>query len=142
MTEFSMNTKKFIYVSAAFMPVNRKLMVVRRPEGKKNPLKWELPGGKVHENESFENSLIREIKEELDLTINVIKEIGSAEIELENEILIFEFILVSGEIKDIILNEHVEMKLVTLEELEKLDLSDADINFISNYKKEIKEYID
>ena len=137
-----MNSKNIIYVSAAFFPVNRKLLVVQRPENKKDPLKWEMPGGKVKENESFENSIIREIKEELDIDIEIASEIGSAEVQLADDILIFEFIRINGKSEDIKLKEHKDIKYVTLEELENLDLCEADRSFIKNYKEEIKKFID
>lgn len=35
-----------------------------------NPLQWEFPGGKIQEGESEEACLIREIKEELDITVH------------------------------------------------------------------------
>ena len=40
---------------------------------------WEFPGGKIEPNESPENAIVREIKEELDTEIIVEKEIGRIE---------------------------------------------------------------
>lgn len=40
---------------------------------------WEFPGGKVEENETFEQAIIRELKEELEIDVEVIKHICSVD---------------------------------------------------------------
>ncbi|MEC8199972.1 MAG: (deoxy)nucleoside triphosphate pyrophosphohydrolase, partial [Pseudomonadota bacterium] len=44
-----------------------RVLMAKRPEGKKMAGLWEFPGGKVDEGESLEAALIRELKEELDV---------------------------------------------------------------------------
>ena len=44
-----------------------------KPESPAAHLKWELPGGKVEVGETPQRALIREIKEELNTTINIIR---------------------------------------------------------------------
>ncbi len=50
---------------------NEILIVKRHPKSKTDPEMWELPGGKVEEGEFFTDALVREIKEETNLNVNV-----------------------------------------------------------------------
>ena len=43
------------------------VLVVQRGENSLHPLKWEFPGGKIDAGETEEESVIREIKEELSI---------------------------------------------------------------------------
>jgi 8-oxo-dGTP diphosphatase len=137
-----MNFENYSNVAAAFFPVNRKLLVMQRSQTGKEPLKWELPGGKLHDGEEFDTALIREIKEELDITIEVIQEVGSVEIITEDHILMIIFILIKGDSTKIKLKIHENIKFVSFDELKKLDLCEADKKFVADYENEIKKYID
>jgi 8-oxo-dGTP diphosphatase len=53
------------------------IFIGRRKEGKSMAGKWEFPGGKVEEIESEQNALIRELKEELGMTVRVHEKLGS-----------------------------------------------------------------
>lgn len=47
------------------------LIIKRSTDSKTNPGKWELPGGKVDQGESFDHALIREVYEETNLNISL-----------------------------------------------------------------------
>lgn len=66
---------KVITSSKAILQHNGKFLIVKEdlPSGSV----WDIPGGKMNYGESPEETLIREIKEELDLNINIIKPVGS-----------------------------------------------------------------
>ena len=63
---------KIIEVCAAIIINNNKILLTQRGYGEYKD-KWEFPGGKIEENETKEETIIREIKEELDATIKVEK---------------------------------------------------------------------
>ena len=47
------------------------LIVKRHPKSRTDPEMWELPGGKVEQGEHFADALVREVKEETDLDVEV-----------------------------------------------------------------------
>lgn len=56
-------------VAAALFRHEGKLFLCQRPEGKARALQWELPGGKVEPGESLQQTLERECREELGISI-------------------------------------------------------------------------
>ena len=48
---------------------NEILIVKRHPKSRTDPEMWELPGGKVEKGEFFADALVREIKEEMGITL-------------------------------------------------------------------------
>ena len=59
-----------IKVTCGIIKYYDKYLITQRSKNKKEyPLYWELPGGKCETNESIENCLIREIKEELNINV-------------------------------------------------------------------------
>ena len=58
-----------LVAAAALVDVDGRVLVQQRPEGKAMAGLWEFPGGKVEEGESLEQSLIRELREELDIDV-------------------------------------------------------------------------
>lgn len=42
---------------------------------------WELPGGKVEHNEEIEQAAVREIREELGVTVNLVRKLGDTHFE-------------------------------------------------------------
>ena len=58
-----------LVAAAALVDVDGRVLVQQRPEGKAMAGLWEFPGGKVEEGESLEQTLIRELREELDIDV-------------------------------------------------------------------------
>lgn len=59
------NPDKPLRVTAALIPSEGRIFIAQRPSHKKFGLLWEFPGGKVEVGETLEESLEREIREEL-----------------------------------------------------------------------------
>jgi 8-oxo-dGTP diphosphatase len=58
-----------LVAAAALVDVDNRVLLARRPPGKPMAGLWEFPGGKVHEGETPEAALIRELREELAIDI-------------------------------------------------------------------------
>ena len=56
-----------LVVAAALVDVDGRVLLCKRPEGKPMAGLWEFPGGKLHDGETPEQALVRELKEELDI---------------------------------------------------------------------------
>jgi 8-oxo-dGTP diphosphatase len=65
--------EKAIQVACGIVLHKSKVLCAQRGLHQSMALLWEFPGGKIEPGESAEACLIREIKEELNLTINIIR---------------------------------------------------------------------
>ena len=54
-----------LVAAVALVDADGRVLLAQRPEGKSMAGLWEFPGGKVHEGETPEAALIRELREEL-----------------------------------------------------------------------------
>ena len=62
---------KFNFVSVlALVNEDDEVLIGKRPTSKIFPGYWEFPGGKIQENETPEQAIIREIEEEIGIDIN------------------------------------------------------------------------
>ncbi|MDT2020972.1 (deoxy)nucleoside triphosphate pyrophosphohydrolase [Methylocella sp. CPCC 101449] len=58
-----------LVVAVALIDADDRILIAQRPEGKKLAGLWEFPGGKIDPGERPEAALIRELREELDITV-------------------------------------------------------------------------
>lgn len=61
--------KLLLVVAAALIDADNRVLIAQRPEGKSLAGLWEFPGGKVEPGERPEETLIRELREELGITV-------------------------------------------------------------------------
>ena len=60
---------RLLVVAAALVDADGRVLLQQRPEGKSMAGLWEFPGGKIEPGETPEATLIRELHEELGITI-------------------------------------------------------------------------
>ncbi len=102
------------------------VLLAQRKADRTNPLKWEFPGGKLKIGESPENSLTREIEEELGIKISVRQLFSAVNYSYphENILLLAYFAeLLTGGFH---LTDHKEVRWVTINKLLTYELSPAD----------------
>ncbi len=58
-----------LVVAAALIDADNRVLLAQRPEGKLLEGLWEFPGGKIDADERPEDALIRELREELGITV-------------------------------------------------------------------------
>ena len=126
---------KMIDVTCAIILINSKVLITQRSEKMHLPLKWEFPGGKLEINESETDCIIREIKEELNIEIEVLKKLSNSIFDygiFKINLIPFIASYVSGEI---LLLEHKDYKLVDRTELLNIDWAEADLPIVEEFLK-------
>ena len=134
--------KDFIGVGVGAFILNDKnevLMLLRSEECKNESGKWMIPGGGVDFNEKLEDCIIREVKEEVGIDIEVVGLIAAINHILpdENQHWVaptFKCIIKSGEPKIMEPHKHVELKWFSLNEMPS-NLSIATILVMESYLK-------
>jgi 8-oxo-dGTP diphosphatase len=58
-----------LVVACALVDADRRVLIAQRPEGKTLAGLWEFPGGKVEPGERPEATLIRELQEDIGITV-------------------------------------------------------------------------
>jgi len=62
--------KLVLVVAAALVDADGRILLQQRPQGKSLAGLWEFPGGKIETGETPEDALIRELKEELGISVS------------------------------------------------------------------------
>ena len=123
---------KRIEVVAGVIYFQNQILCVQRPKNKLHYIseKFEFPGGKLEEGETKEAALRRELLEELDIKIDI-KSLFLTVVHCypDFELTMHSFIC-EVETKELTLNEHIDQKWLTLNELKKLDCAAADIPIV------------
>jgi len=114
---------------------DEEILVVQRGEKTDHPFKWEFPGGKLHDGESEEECIIREIREELNMNMVICSRLPAVEHDYgHKQIRLIPF--VCDTLDDIpFLTEHNAFKWLAPGELRSVGFSEADIPVAEEYLK-------
>ena len=115
-----------IEVVAAVIYKNNKFLIAKRNSKKSQGGLWEFPGGKVECNETYEQALVREIKEEFDVEIKVDDYIGENIHKYSDKtikLIFYKATLLNDNIK---LLEHEDYKWITKKDKDNFEFADAD----------------
>ena len=128
-------------VTAAIMRDGDKILICQRAADDECGMLWEFPGGKKENNETLEDCIVREIKEELELDIKVLEVFMKSKYCFNgNEIFftVFNAEITGGEL---MLNVHNAAEWVPIEEMTGYEFMPADIEFVEKLLEKNKGFI-
>ena len=125
---------KTIRVVAAIIIENGKVFATQRGYGEFKD-GWEFPGGKIEPDETPEEAIVREIKEELDTEVKVQELLDTVEYDYPNFHLSMDCFICKIVAGDLVLKEHEAAKWLTKETLESVEWLPADLGLIPQIEK-------
>ena len=111
-------------VAAIIQDTEGNYLCCKRGDWKSSPGKWEFPGGKPEQNEPLASALIREIGEELNADIKVVRQFDRS---TTGEIDLVTFVCELTGDKPRFSTDHSELRWVAENELSKLDWAEPDL---------------
>ena len=117
-------------VTAAIIEKEGRFLIAKRKKGQHLEGKWEFPGGKIENNETPEECLKRELREEFDIIVEIGNFVAESCFQYGGRsfrLLGYKTKYISGEF---ILNAHDEIKWINLNEFSKFDFAEADLPLI------------
>mgnify|MGYP000089081310 FL=1 len=127
---------KTIRVVAAIIIEKEKVFATQRGYGEFKD-GWEFPGGKIELGEIPEAAIVREIKEELDTEIEVVKLLDTVEYDYPQFHLSMDCFICKIKSGDLVLKEHEAAKWLTKENLDSVDWLPADLSLIEKIRCEM-----
>lgn len=128
---------KTIKVVAAIIIHSGKVFATQRGYGEFKD-GWEFPGGKVEPDETPQEALMREIREELDTEIEVGELLDTVEHDYPKFHLSMDCFICKVKSGDLVLKEHEAARWLTQDTLDSVDWLPADLGLIENIKNHIR----
>lgn len=127
---------KTIHVAAAIIRDGEKILAAQRGYGEFKD-GWEFPGGKLEPGETSSDACIREIQEELHVTIGNLEPLCTVEHDYETFHLVmdcFTCCIANGTIND---SEHENLRWLETSELWSVDWLPADVKVVKELEKSL-----
>ncbi len=124
-----------VEVVAALIWSGDKFLICKRPLEKARGLMWEFVGGKVENGESKEAALIRECREELDITVkvnNIFCEVFHNYPDIDIHLTLFNAEIILGKPR---LLEHTELKWIKKSDIPNYNFCPADREILELLQK-------
>ena len=126
---------KMTEVVAALIWDGDRFMACQRPAHKSRALLWEFVGGKVEPGETKEEALIRECREELDVTVaveDVFMEVTHEYPDLTVHLTLFNARIAEGVPRKL---EHNDIQWLTIDEIDRFPFCPADEEILKRLKE-------
>ena len=121
-------------VVAALIWEGERFLACQRPANKARGLLWEFVGGKVEAGETLQEALIRECREELDITVapkDVFLTVIHEYPDLTVRLTLFDAVIAEGTPKAL---EHNDIRWITTGEIDSLAFCPADEEILKKLK--------
>ena len=122
-------------VVAALIWEGERFLACQRPANKARALLWEFVGGKVEPGETLREALIRECREELDITVeprDIFMEVIHEYPDLTVRLTLFNAVIAAGVPKAL---EHNDIRWITTGEIDSLDFCPADEEILKKLRE-------
>ena len=123
-------------VVAALIRDGERFLICKRPAHKARALMWEFPGGKVEAGESPRDALIRECREELDITLDVgglYMQVTHEYPDIQIRLSLYEAVIASGQLRG---KEHEALCWILPREIPDFEFCPADVDIIDRIRRE------
>lgn len=121
--------KKHVEVVAGIIRFEDKILCMERNKGKYEYIsyKFEFPGGKIEQGESHQEALARELREELDMAVEIKDFLMTVKHEYPDFVITMNVYNCNAKDPSFTLKEHNSFKWLEVQDLRELDWAAADI---------------
>lgn len=128
--------KKTLEVVGAIIVKDGRILAVKRGANKNLQVayKYEFAGGKIEQGESKKEALIRELREEMSMEIEPIKEFCDVVYEYE-DVFVHLYVFLCRALSDFVLKEHIDSKWLLQKELFDVEWAPADYDILKKLQK-------
>ncbi len=129
-----------VEVVAALIWDGDRFLICQRPENKARGLLWEFVGGKVEPGETKKQALIRECREELDITVQpgeVFMEVTHVYPDITVHLTLFSAVILAGVPQ---LLEHKDLRWITPAQIREFSFCPADREILQRIRERFPEY--
>ena len=126
---------KMVEVVAALIWDGDRFLICQRPANKSRALLWEFVGGKVEAGETRQEALIRECREELDITVavdDVFMDVIHQYPDILVHLTLFNSRIAVGTPKRL---EHNDLRWIKISEIDDFDFCPADVDILEKLKE-------
>lgn len=123
-----------VEVVAALIWDKDKFLICQRPKNKARALLWEFVGGKVEKGETKQQALIRECREELNISLevgDVFCDVTHVYPDITVHLTLFNATIKCGEPE---LVEHNDMRWISVAEISDYEFCPADVEILAKIK--------
>lgn len=123
-----------VEVVAALIWDKDKFLICQRPKNKARALLWEFVGGKVEKGETKQQALIRECREELNITLDVgdvFCDVTHVYPDITVHLTLFNATIKRG-VPELV--EHNDMRWISVDEISDYEFCPADVEILAKLK--------